>query len=209
MPTSLALIHPRELLRAGLMSVLKGDAAIRVVGQGESGKDALKLLKQHPINVLLLYDQLEGEDSFAIAKTLRESYPKLKIVMVGVEAHPTYMARSVAAGVHDYVTEGSTGRQICDSIKGAASGRLPSITSPFGKLVSCLANKGVDPKVNLTPREQQALRHIAYGLSNQEIASCLEISVETVKEHVQNILRKLAMQDRTQVAVWAVQTGVV
>ena len=129
--------------------------------------------------------------------------------MVGVEVHPTYMARSVAAGVHDYVTEGSTGRQICDSIKNAASGKLPTTASPFGKLASSLGSKTVDPVVDLTPREQQALRHLAYGLSNQEIASCLEISVETVKEHVQNILRKLSMKDRTQVAVWAVQTGVV
>lgn len=209
MPTSVAVIHPRELLRAGLLAVLKGDAGIRVVGQGTNGKDAAKLLKQHPVNVLILYDQLEGEDSFDLAKKLGESYPKLRIIMVGVEAHPTYMARSVAAGVHDYVTEGSTGRQICDSIKNAASGKLPTAASPFGKLVSSLANKAANPEVNLTPREQQALRHIAYGLSNQEIASCLEISVETVKEHVQNILRKLAMQDRTQVAVWAVQTGVV
>ena len=209
MPTTLAFIHPRELLRAGLMSVLKGDASIRVVGRGESGNDALKLLKQHPINVLLLYDQLEGEDSFAIAKKIGESYPKLKIIMVGVEVHPTYMARSVAAGVHDYVAEGSTGRQISDSIKNAASGKLPSTASPFGKLTSSLGSKTVDPAVDLTPREQQALRHLAYGLSNQEIASCLEISVETVKEHVQNILRKLSMKDRTQVAVWAVQTGVV
>jgi len=209
MPTSVAVIHPRELLRAGLLAVLKSDPAIRVVGQGASGKDAHKLLKQHSVNVLLLCDQLEGEDSFGLAKKLGESYPKLRIIMVGVEAHPTYMARSVAAGVHDYLTEGSTGRQICDSIKNAASGKLPTAASPFGKLVSSLANKTADPEVNLTPREQQTLRHIAYGLSNQEIASSLEISVETVKEHVQNILRKLAMQDRTQVAVWAVQTGVV
>ena len=65
------------------------------------------------------------------------------------------------------------------------------------------------PAFDLTPREQQALRHIAYGLSNQEIASCLEISVETVKEHVQNILRKLSMKDRTQMAAWAVKEGLV
>jgi DNA-binding NarL/FixJ family response regulator len=209
MPTNLVVVHPRELLRAGLLAVLKGDPAIRVVGQGVGGKDAQKILKQQPVNVLILNDQLEGEDSFALAKKLGESYPKLKIIMIGVESHPTYMARSVAAGVHDYMTEGATGRQICESIKSAASGKLPSITSLFGKLMFTLADKSTNPSVNLTPREQQALRHIAYGLSNQEIACCMKISVETVKEHVQNILRKLAMQDRTQVAVWAVREGVV
>ena len=61
----------------------------------------------------------------------------------------------------------------------------------------------------LTPRESQVLSHVAFGLSNDEIAQSLEISVETVKEHVQNLLRKLAVNDRTQAAVWAVQSGVV
>lgn len=61
----------------------------------------------------------------------------------------------------------------------------------------------------LTPRESQVLSHVAFGLSNQEIARLLEISVETVKEHVQNLLFKLGVQDRTQAAVWAVQAGMV
>ena len=61
----------------------------------------------------------------------------------------------------------------------------------------------------LTPREEQVLRHVAFGLSNDEIARSLQISVETVKEHVQNLLRKLNVNDRTQAAVWAVQAGVV
>ena len=61
----------------------------------------------------------------------------------------------------------------------------------------------------LTPRESQVLSHVAFGLSNDEIARSLQISVETVKEHVQNLLRKLAVRDRTQAAVWAVKVGVI
>jgi DNA-binding NarL/FixJ family response regulator len=61
----------------------------------------------------------------------------------------------------------------------------------------------------VTPREEQVLRHVALGLSNDEIARSLEISVETVKEHVQGLLRKLGVIDRTQVAIWAVKSGVV
>ncbi len=209
MPTTVAIIHPRELLRAGLLAVLKSDPAIRVAGQGASGKDALKLLKQHPINVLLLYDQLEGEDSFGLVTKLRKATPSVKVVVIGVEADQISMARSLAAGVHDYVTEGSSGRQICDSIKNAASGKMPIATSPFGKLVSSLGAKAASPVVNLTPREEQTLRHIACGLSNNEIANCMAISVETVKEHVQNVLRKVAARDRTQAAVWAIQKELV
>ena len=66
-----------------------------------------------------------------------------------------------------------------------------------------------DEDVPLTQRETQVLRHVALGLSNREIGRSLEISVETVKEHVQNILRKIAVSDRTQAAVWAVRKGLV
>ena len=69
--------------------------------------------------------------------------------------------------------------------------------------------EGVDESVPLTERETQVLRHIALGLSNREIARSLEISVETVKEHVQNILRKIQCTDRTQAAVWAVRNELV
>jgi DNA-binding NarL/FixJ family response regulator len=63
--------------------------------------------------------------------------------------------------------------------------------------------------IGVTPREEQVLRHVALGLSNDEIARSLEISVETVKEHVQGLLRKLGVIDRTQAAIWAVKSGVV
>jgi DNA-binding NarL/FixJ family response regulator len=76
-------------------------------------------------------------------------------------------------------------------------------------ILSSLRDRSPDSNVDLTPREQQALRHIAYGLSNEEIAQSMSISIETVKEYVQNILRKLRVKDRTQAAVWAVRKGVV
>jgi DNA-binding NarL/FixJ family response regulator len=73
-----------------------------------------------------------------------------------------------------------------------------------------MANKTVpdDIDVPLTPRETQVLRLVSMGLSNQEIADSLEISIETVKEHVQNLLRKTALDDRTQAAVWAIRHGI-
>ena len=68
-------------------------------------------------------------------------------------------------------------------------------------------NETEDPEYPLTSREMQVLRHVSMGLSNREVGKALEISVETVKEHVQNILRKLNVNDRTQAAVWAVRSG--
>ena len=148
-------------------------------------------------------------DSFDLAKKLKESNPDLKIVMLGVQDNTTYMARAASAGVHDYLLDGSTGRQILNTIRDAASGKPPSPSSSYGKVLASMQDRPLNPALQLRPRELQVLRHIGYGLSNEEIARSMGIGVETIKEHVQNILRKMAMKDRTQVAVWAVREGLV
>ena len=209
MPITLIIIHPKELLRLGLSSVFKGQAGFKVLGQGSTGKEAQKLVKQHEPNLILLYDQLVDQDSFDLAKQLKESNPDLKVVMLGVQDNTTYMARAASAGVHDYLLEGSTGRQILDTIRDAASDKPPSPFSSYGKILASMKDRSSNSAVDLTPRELQVLRHVGYGLSNDEIARSLEISVETIKEHVQNILRKMGVQDRTQAAVWAVKQGLV
>lgn len=211
MPSSinLIIIHPRELLRLGLLSVFKGQAGFKVVGQGSTGKEAHKLVKQHEPNLILLYDQLDDGDSFDLAKQLKDSNPDLKIVMLGVQENTTYMARTASAGVHDYLFEGSTGRQILDTIRDAVSDKPPSSFSSYGKVLASMRDRTSNSAVDLTPRELQVLRHVGYGLSNDEIARSLRVSIETIKEHVQNILRKMGVQDRTQAAVWAVKQGLV
>ena len=207
--TSIILIHPRELLRLGLLSVFKGQAGFNVLGQGSTGKEAQKLTKHHEPNLILLYDQLDDQDSFDLAKQLKESNPDSKIVMLGVQDNTTGMARAASAGVHDYLLEGSTGRQILDTLKNAASGKPPSPSTSYGKILASMRDRSSNPAVDLTPRELQVLRHVGYGLSNDEIARSLKISIETIKEHVQNIVRKMGVQDRTQAAVWAVKQGLV
>ena len=211
MPSSIALIiiHPRELLRLGLLSVFKGVAGIRVVAQGSTGEEAQKLIKRNRTDLLLLFDQLDDKDSFDLAKQLKESDPDLKVVMLGVQDNTTYMARAAAAGVQDYLLEGSTGRQILDTIRDTAAGKPPSPFTSYGKVLASMRDRSSNPAVDLTPRELQVLRHVGYGLSNDEIARSMEISIETIKEHVQNILRKMGVQDRTQAAVWAVKQGLV
>ena len=204
-----AFIHPREILRLGLVSVFKGEPGIRVVAQESAGKETQQLVEQHEPNVLLLFDQLGDCDSFDLAKNLKVSSPDLKIVMVGVQENETYMARAASAGAQDYLFEGSTGREILETVRNAAAGKPPSPSSSYGKVLASMRDRTSNPTQELTPREFQVLRHIGYGLANEEIARSMGISVETIKEHVQNILRKMAMKDRTQVAVWAVREGLV
>jgi len=137
--------------------------------------------------------------------------PNVRCVMLSTFDNPTYVARAVASGAHDYMLKGCNRQELIDSITGAATGQLPMRAGELRRVATTMANRVAtpDPDIPLTQREMQVLRHMALGLSNKEIAKSLTISVETVKEHVQNILRKLAVSDRTQAAVWAVRRGIV
>ena len=99
--------------------------------------------------------------------------------------------------------------QLLDTIHAAHAGTTSH--GELGKVAGTMATrkKSEDDEASLTQRETQVLRHLALGLSNKEIAKSLSISVETVKEHVQHVLRKIGVNDRTQAAVWAVRKGIV
>jgi DNA-binding NarL/FixJ family response regulator len=130
--------------------------------------------------------------------------------MLSTYDNPTYIARSVALGASDYVLKGSSRTQLLSAIRRAATGESPSSDSVLHRVKRAMERRDepIDD-VPLTNRETQVLRHVALGLSNREIGQSLGISVETVKEHVQNVLRKIQVTDRTQAAVWAVRKGLV
>ena len=118
----------------------------------------------------------------------------------------------MALGAVDYVLKGSPRQVLVSAITRAASGEMPADDSVLARIKSAMGKRKERDKndgVPLTNRELQVLRHVALGLSNREIGRSLSISIETVKEHVQNILRKIEASDRTQAAVWAVRRKIV
>jgi len=204
-PPSVLIATPREIVNAGLRGVLEGHAT--VIGETTSDAKAVAMAKKLAPTVALVSDQFPGLDAIDTAvKILAAS--QAKVVMIGVDENPIYMARAAAAGVSDYVLEGSSPKALVGTVLGAASGLSPKASEAFfRKFKAGLDEQKATPGSGLTPREQQVLRHVAHGLSNNEIAKALEISVETVKEHVQNVLRKTSMRDRTHAAVWAIKSG--
>jgi DNA-binding NarL/FixJ family response regulator len=121
------------------------------------------------------------------------------------------VARAAALGAADFLRKDVPGKAFAAAIRRAVQADSPPEESNFSRIRAKLQQRP-DPKaddVPLTRREYQVLIHLAYGLSNREIGFSMNISIETVKEHVQNILRKFDMPDRTAVAVWAVKRGLV
>jgi DNA-binding NarL/FixJ family response regulator len=210
MSIRLLICDDHEVIRTGLTTLLQG-TDIQIVGEAANGKDALKVALKEKPDVILLDIRMNDGDGLSTLEKLRQKTPECKVVMLSTYDNPTYIARAVALGACDYVLKGSSRDSIIETITSAAQGESPSRAGELKKIANAMKVRQTvnDDDVPLTQRETQVLRHVALGLSNKEIGRSLEISVETVKEHVQNILRKIAVSDRTQAAVWAVRKGLV
>ncbi len=210
MSIKILVCDDHQVIRTGLASLFAG-TEVEIVGEAENGKETLKQAQKIKPDVILLDIRMPDGDGLATLEKLRSKVPESKVVMLSTYDNPTYIARAVALGASDYVLKGSSRDDIVATIVAAAKGESPSRAGELKKIAATMKVRQVvdDDDVPLTQRETQVLRHVALGLSNREIGRSLEISVETVKEHVQNILRKIAVSDRTQAAVWAVRKGLV
>jgi DNA-binding NarL/FixJ family response regulator len=210
MSISLLVCDDHEVIRTGLASRMAG-SDIKIIAEASNGKEAVQQAEKHRPDVILLDIRMPDGDGLATLEKLRAKVPECRVVMLSTYDNPTYIARAVALGASDYVLKGATRDAILATITAAAQGESPSRSGELRRVAGAMKIRQVleDDEVPLTQRETQVLRHVALGLSNKEIGRSLEISVETVKEHVQNILRKIAVSDRTQAAVWAVRRGLV
>lgn len=212
MPSSVTLLiaYPKELIRAGLRAMLAG-SRVKIVGEAADAPTTLTHAKRHKPDIVLLDAAIPDGDAFELVTKLTKALPVTKFVLLSALDNPTYMARAHAVGAANCLLLNVTQKDLVKAIENAATGKTTTGSGPFAKIAASMEPRDAHAArdAGLTPREAQVLSHVAFGLSNNEIARSLEISVETVKEHVQNLLRKLAVSDRTQAAVWAVQAEVV
>lgn len=210
MSIRLLVADDHEVVRSGLVSLLS-DSPIEVVGQAGSGSECVQLAKEHRPDIVLLDIRMPERDGLDVLEQLRDEVPSAQVIILSTYDNPTYIARAITLGAGDYLLKGVSREQLIESITAIAAGDTSRRSAVLKRVASVLRTSAmpIDEEVTLTVRENQVLRHLAMGLSNKEIGKSLSISIETVKEHVQNILRKLNVADRTQAAVWAVRKGLV
>ncbi len=210
MTISLLIADDHEVVRAGLKSLFQG-TDIRIVAEADNGTTALKLTIKHKPDLVLLDVRMPETDGLNCLARIKLDLPNVPVVMFSSYDNPTYVARSVALGAAGYISKGASKKEIIDAIHTAARGETIWTREELRRVTGALATPrlGADVEVPLTKRENEVLKQLAFGLTNKEIAQALGISYETVKEHVQHILRKIGFSDRTQAAVWAVRKELV
>ena len=208
MPVDVLIADEHPVVAEGLRHVLEPHG-FNVVACIKTADEICTAIKTHTPNVLIMEVRLANVDSLKTLESLPEPFEAKQVVVFTSHSHRSHVARASALGCHEFVSKSADVSILVEAIRGAASGAETPDASPLKTTRARMKQKNEteDPEYPLTSREMQVLRHVSMGLSNREVGKALEISVETVKEHVQNILRKLNVNDRTQAAVWAVRSG--
>jgi DNA-binding NarL/FixJ family response regulator len=206
----LLIADDHEIARSGLERLLAG-TKIKVIAAVDSGPAAVKYALQHDVDVVLMDVRMPDGDGLTALGRIKLDKPDLPILMFSNFDNPTYVARAVALGASGYLLKSCTRDELLSAIQAAAAGETVFTRDELRRVTGALATPRLtaDVEVPLTRRESEVLRQMADGLTNKAIADVLHISYETVKEHVQHIIRKIGVSDRTQAAVWAVRKGLV
>jgi len=206
----LLIADDHEVVRCGLKSMLAG-TEVKVVAEVSTGAAAVKYAIENEVDVVLMDIRMPDGDGLTALGRIKLDKPDMPVLVLSTFDNPTYVARAVALGAAGYLLKGCTREALLAGIRTAASGESVWTRDELRRVTGALAvpRLTADVEVPLTQRESEVLRQLAYGLTNKEIANTLHISYETVKEHVQHVLRKIGVSDRTQAAVWAVRKELV
>ena len=211
------LVDDQSIVREGLRAMFNLEVDLNVVGEAANGKEALSMVNKLAPDVILLDIRMPDMDGLTALAKLKATAPRASVVMLTLYDDRDYLLRAIADGAAGYILKDSTREELVRAVRIVADGgaivapsMLPEVLKRVGQMGTGASPwQSAQPVETLTERELQVLRLVAQGYSNQEIARQLIVSPTTVKSHVQNILRKLDVSDRTQAAVQAVRRGLI
>lgn len=214
------VIDSHPLFREGLKRILEMDADFRVVAEGETGEKLLPIYKQYQPDVVLMEVNLPLKSGIETLQKLIYHFPSSKVLFLTVVDDFRYVSLALKTGATGYLLKEMDSDSLIQAIKTVVSGGFylhPKVTKDFIGEVKKLAIQGNQgtflqtvvkrPYHLLTLRECEIMQLLAEGHSNQSLGHALGISEKTVKNHISSILRKLDLQDRTQVVVTALKNG--
>ena len=204
--TRVFLVDDHYVVCQGLRRMLEQEDDIHVVGDAESGEEALDTLQETPTDVVLLDARMAGMDGIETLRQLKQTDPDRKVIML-TSYGDEYLGAAIEAGADGFFLKRGNREEIVQGIHQVAQGGTALDSRVIPGLVSGLNKSGQSPRVALSTRETQVLELAAAGLSNKEIAQYLEITDQTVKNHVTSVLRKLDVNDRTHAVTIALRKG--
>jgi DNA-binding NarL/FixJ family response regulator len=202
--TSIVLVHAHALFREGLRHHLSALPEFRITGEASNGQQAIQLVDYTDPDLVLMEVDLPGVNGLEVSRAIRRTHPQIGIVLFSAAMDGDNVVRAIRAGVAAYLPRNIDWEsllQVLNDVRDVAS----QVMEAFRQMVVDEDTQSIYSP--LSPRELEVLELVAAGRTNKEIAAQLDISNQTVKNHVSSILRKLAVNDRTQAVVYAMRRG--
>lgn len=223
-PARLAVVDDHALARAGLRDVLADEPTVEIVGEATDGQEALALCARLQPDLVLMDVRMPKMDGLEATRAIKRHHPRVVVLMLTMHENPDYLFEALKAGAAGYVLKDATEDEIVSAIRRALDGESPldqdlaagllrrmigeagerKTPPPRGREERSAAWQPLEP---LTSREIEVLKLVVTGKTNRQIAEDMVISANTVKTHVQHVIGKLGVSDRTQAATLAIEMG--
>jgi DNA-binding NarL/FixJ family response regulator len=205
----LVLVDDHDLVRAGLRSMLSGERGIQVVGEAASGRDALDLCRRVRPDLVLMDVRMPDMNGLAVTRAIKHESPATSVILFTMYENADYLVEALQAGAAGYLLKGAPKTEIVNTVRQVLAGDSVLRPDLVLQLLRRMSGSAVETAVatQLTRREHDVLRLIVLGQTNREIADTLNLTVSTVKTHVEHVIGKLEVSDRTQAAVRAIELG--
>jgi DNA-binding NarL/FixJ family response regulator len=212
-PARLVIADDHDLARLGLVGALAGERGLTVVGQARDGQEAVELCQELQPDLVLMDVRMPRLDGLAATGEIVRSCPRTSVIMVTMQEDPEYVIEALKAGASGYLLKESDRAEIVGAIRQVLGGASLLNAGLVADLLQKLSREArAQPESvshALSEREVDVLRLLVAGKTNREIARELILSINTVKTHVEHVIAKLDVADRTQAAVKATRLGIV
>ena len=211
MKTKVMIADDHSLIREGIKQLLEFDGTIEVMTEASNGVECLEKLEDIHPDVLLLDVNMPEKNGLEVLEEIKRKNYNVKVLILTVHNELEYLLKAIDIGVDGYILKDSESAELKKAIQAVLSGENYIQASLIPALNNRLANRDIDKdKIDsLTTRELEVLIKVANGMLNKEIATSLNISERTVKNHISNIFKKIDVSDRTQAAVFAIKNNII
>jgi len=202
-PIRILIVDDHPVVLAGLASMLGTQAGIEVLGAASSGEEALGILRVRPSDLLLLDLRMPGMNGIDTLHALKRAKINIRVIILTSYETDEDIYRAVQAGAQGYLLKDAPQSDMVEAIRAVHAGKRYFPRHIAARLAERMM------RTNLTTRELDVLNMLARGLTNKEIGGALEISGNTVRNHVNSIMEKLEVSDRTEAATTAIHRGII
>jgi two-component system response regulator NreC len=211
---NLLLVDDHQVVRTGLRMLLEGQPDMKIIGEADSGLQALEKARELLPNVIVMDITLPDISGIEATKLIKEEFPDIAVVALTIHEDEQYFFEMLQAGASGYVPKRAAPEDLITSIRAAYAGEIYIYPSLAKALVADFLGRPSqgNEKVSLdglTTREQEVLSLLAEGLSNDEIGETLQISKHTVARHRENLMRKLELHSRSELVKYAIRKGLI